>query len=60
MRFDVVCFLATEVVQFRKLGKNEVLADICKPNFHLIQKTNHLSSLKRIPQNQPHYLIHNQ
>jgi hypothetical protein len=33
------------------------LADICKPNFHLIQKTNHLSSLKRIPQNQPHYLI---
>jgi hypothetical protein len=39
MRFDGICLLAaTEVVQFRKLGKNEVLADIRKPNFYLIQK----------------------
>jgi hypothetical protein len=52
MRFDGVRFLATEVVQFRKLGKNEVLADICKPNFHLIQKTETTSVAKTNPTKQ--------
>jgi hypothetical protein len=47
----------TEVVQFRKSGKNEVLAG-CKPDFHLIQKNKTTSVAVQKKNNiKPHYLI---